>query len=675
MLNEWHRSFSSFEKFKLRPYQQECIDSCVNELDNGPRRIAVSLPTGAGKTVIFTHLIDQVKSLPGQGNQTIILVHRRELAFQAAETCKRTFPDKLVQVEMGDFKADPNADIIIASVQTLITGRYKNFNPDDFKMVVIDECHHAAADSYRQVLNYFNINDADSKIALVGFSATLRREDEKNLDETFDKIAFHLDLEKLIFDKHLVDAKFTTVTLSNADLGKVKTNRGDFVISGLAAAVNNKENNDTILGTYLHFVKNHNIKSTMLFGVNIEHVQTLGDVFKSNGVSAEYVTSKTKKDLRLKAIEDFKNGKISVLMNCGIFTEGTDMPNIDCILLARPTKSKTLLVQMIGRGLRLHASKEFCHIVDFVGINNSSVVTVPSLRNLPTSFQSNELSFKEMDDMKIKLDELEKINELNKLEKEKEDLKKTELKEISNLAKTQELLNSHLKPEFESDYNSKNLELTTFESIRDFIKSKNGKEPDFVQILKSDYPWVRGPTKYVWILDCPPHSHFRLEVHPNGLKKGFFNDVGIGNIYFNQKDISELNERLYTLSFYQEKKSFIYRNHFYENRWDANLACPISVQIKEPLDYIDQLYRYKTKTSHKDITKFALWRKEVATEKQIKSIKAIASRALTKEEMLILEDKVNELTRGQVSNALFAYGIFRKKGLKPALPKESYTIV
>jgi superfamily II DNA or RNA helicase len=183
-------------KVQLREYQEECIQAIISYLDAGHRRLGVSLATGAGKTVIFTHLIDRVPAV-GDASQTLILAHRRELVEQAARHCTLTYPDRHVDIEMGANHASGTSDITVASIQSITSGnRLQKFDPSRYKLVLVDEAHHIVSQTYLDVLTHFGLRDAaDWKShyapALVGVSATLSRFDGKRLGAVIDHIVYH----------------------------------------------------------------------------------------------------------------------------------------------------------------------------------------------------------------------------------------------------------------------------------------------------------------------------------------------------------------------------------------------------------------------------------------------------------------------------------------------------
>src|ERR1700760_984552 len=185
----------------------------------------------------------------------------------------------------------------------------------------------------------------------------------------------------MINEGWLCDVLFTTVRLQNTDLNKVAVGKnGDFLSSSLSKAVNTNWNNEAAITTWLSRCSER--RSTLVFCVDVSHIHDLAATFRSRNIDARFVTGATPNQVRANTIDAFKRGEFPVLLNCGVFTEGTDIPNIDCILLARPTKSRNLLVQMIGRGMRLSLGKENCHVIDMVTSLKTGIVTTPTLYGL-----------------------------------------------------------------------------------------------------------------------------------------------------------------------------------------------------------------------------------------------------------------------------------------------------
>ena len=461
----WQRSFASVvegtppiireEKIRLRQYQEECIQSVLEYLRNGHKRLGISLATGSGKTVIFTQLIDRVLPQETRATKTLILAHRRELVEQAAKHCRRQYPEKSIEIEMGDQHATGVADITIASVRSLQIGRLDKYDPDTFKLVLVDEAHHIVAPGYLEVLEHFGLEGTPAATsnapALVGVSATFSRFDGLRLGAAIDHIVYHKDYVDMIGEKWLCDVKFTTVK-SGANLSRVKTSKdGDFAAAQLSAAVNNDEINDITVKSWLAEAEGR--KSTLVFCVDLNHVAALTDTFRRYGIDARFITGETKKKVRGERLDAFRTGDFPVLLNCGVFTEGTDIPNIDCVLLSRPTKSRNLLVQMIGRGMRLHPQKKDCHVIDMVASLETGIVTVPTLFGLDPGEIVKDAS----------------SQDLEKLKEKRESLQDTEANLDSSSPSS---MFGSTTPNLDSN---RNLTFTHYDSVHDLLEDTSGE--------------------------------------------------------------------------------------------------------------------------------------------------------------------------------------------------------
>ncbi|KAL0095112.1 P-loop containing nucleoside triphosphate hydrolase protein [Phycomyces blakesleeanus] len=372
----------------LRKYQQECIDSCLQKLSEGVRRQVVSLPVGSGKTVVMANLIPKLPAPTPIATKTLILAHRVELLEQARSQIQRFNPTLSVAIEQGKRKPDiENADVIVASVQTLGKGnltRLERYDPAMFKAIIIDEAHHASASTYVKIMDHFGATQEDSQIFVWGCSATVRRHDGISLSSSFDEITFHMDLLHMVEMKWLSPMRVTTVETS-VDLTKVATRYDDFSPAELSKAVNTAARNETIIKSWQKYAQQDRL-ATIVFAVDIAHTVDMCNLFRRNGIDAEYITSKSSSIERQDIIARFKNGDFPILVNCGILTEGTDIPRIDCVLMTRPTRSSGLFQQMFGRGMRLYPNKKDCLVVDFVDsfdrIGKNGLVTIPTLLGL-----------------------------------------------------------------------------------------------------------------------------------------------------------------------------------------------------------------------------------------------------------------------------------------------------
>ncbi|XXG99164.1 SWI/SNF and RSC complex subunit Ssr2 [Hypoxylon texense] len=464
-------SSRSIQEIRLRDYQEECIQSVLRSLKHGHKRLGISLATGAGKTVIFTQLIDRIEPNSKESNQTLILAHRRELVEQAARHCTAAYPDKTVEIEMGNMHASGAADITIASIQSLISGdRIDKFDPRRFKLILVDEAHHIVAPGYLRTLEHFGLDEKkDDSPLLVGVSATFSRFDGLRLGAAIDEIVYHKDYVDMIGEKWLSDVVFTTVE-STADISRVKSSsNGDFQPGELSKVVNTKQINEITVRSWL--AKAPGRKSTLVFCVDLAHVAGLTQAFRQHGIDARFVTGNTPKLERSDRVDAFRRGEFPVLLNCGVFTEGTDIPNIDCVVLARPTRSRNLLVQMIGRGMRLHPDKANCHIIDMVSTLAAGIVTTPTLFGLDPSELVEEATVKDM----------------------------RRLKDAS--------LETNDGKETPGSMNGGNVTFVDYDSVFDLISDTSGER--HIHSI-SQNAWVQvGPNKYV--LSGPHGTYIRLE--------------------------------------------------------------------------------------------------------------------------------------------------------------------
>lgn len=459
------RTYST-ELFSLRKYQEDCVKSCCDAFGMGIRRVGVSLATGGGKTVIFSHLISRVRPLERQGNCTLIVAHREELLQQAYDKIVQINPDLSVEVERAASQASGMADVTVASIKTIAQKkRLAKFNPDDYKLIIVDEAHHAPSSSYVRLFEHFGALASESKVAVAGFTATMYRNDSKALGRMFDEIVFHRDLMDMIKSNWLCPAKLTTVS-TEIDMSQVPTSGkgsgGDFKDEILSQLVNTEQGNDLVVNTWAHHSDfGERYHSTMVFCVNIQHAVDVANAFREKGIKAEVVTSKTEDNERRRLVKDFRDKKFPVIVNCGVFTEGTDIPNIDMIILNRPTKSPGLLAQMIGRGLRNFPGKECCHIIDMVGKVTPDMATVPSLLGSHPGRKVNA---------ETPLDELEKEVE-------------------EELGKIEEQIDQSEDPEIDLD--SVNITFQTYDEIEEFMRGP-------ARATRSKFNWLRiGKSSYI----------------------------------------------------------------------------------------------------------------------------------------------------------------------------------
>jgi superfamily II DNA or RNA helicase len=368
--------------FQLRDYQRECLAAIFKRYQAGIRRQLTCLPTGSGKTVIFAEFPRYFK----MKNQMLVLAHRAELLDQARDKIRHANPELRVEVEQANRSADPDCNVVVASVPTLGrkgSKRLKRLDPDRFFLIVVDEAHHATAETYKRVLDYFGVFAENTRKLLVGFTATPKRGDGVGLDAVFQEIIYSKPLPEMIKAGYLSPVAGYRVE-TDIDLSRVNTRMGDFVVAQLSEAVNVVERNDLIVKVFRERLES---RQTLCFCVDVAHAHSLAAAFNKEGIRAAGVSGDMDRSARAKALEDFHAGRIQVLANCIVLTEVYDEPTVEGIILARPTKSTLLYTQMIGRGTRLHPGKENVTIIDIVDATREhSLTTLPSLFELSNQF-------------------------------------------------------------------------------------------------------------------------------------------------------------------------------------------------------------------------------------------------------------------------------------------------
>ncbi len=373
------------EAIKLRPHQLETRAAVRSNYEKGVRRQVVAKATGTGKAIDIAYLPSYLSDLI-QG-QTLVLAHREELIDQVIEKLVHANPNLKVSKEMADFHADPNADIIVASVATLgrkNSSRGDKFDWDNIKIIITDECHHSSAQSYKNIYELAGVLNPNTTKLHIGFTATPRRSDGVGLSEIYDKIVYNYPLKKAVEDGWLVDPAGIRIK-TNVSLDGVSTKAGDFNERELADTVNTPYRNALVVKAWQeHASQRH----TIVFCVDIQHTKDLAEAFRKAGVKAEAVWGNDP-ERKFKLLRH-KKGEIQVLLNCGIATEGYDDPRIDCVLITRPTKSHVLFTQMVGRGTRLYDGKKDCLVIDVVdNTNRHNLVVLPTLLGLPSGLNLN----------------------------------------------------------------------------------------------------------------------------------------------------------------------------------------------------------------------------------------------------------------------------------------------
>lgn len=338
---------------ELRPYQQEARTAVESQWEQGNDRTLLVLPTGCGKTIVFAKISeDRVR----QGDRVLILAHRGELLDQAADKIK-TATGLICSTEKAEQSClDSQSQwfrITVGSVQSLMRqSRLDRFDPDYFQTIIIDEAHHAVSDSYQRVLDYF------SGAKVLGVTATPDRGDMRELGSVFDSLAYEYTLPRAIKEGYLSPIKAVTIPLK-LDLSGVSIQSGDFKPGDL----------DTALDPYLYQIAEEMKKycgnrKTVVFLPLIKTSQKFRDILNGTGFHAAEVNGNSED--RAEILEDFDKGRYNVLCNSMLLTEGWDCPSVDCVIVLRPTKVRSLYCQMVGRGTRLCEGKEHLLLLDFL---------------------------------------------------------------------------------------------------------------------------------------------------------------------------------------------------------------------------------------------------------------------------------------------------------------------
>jgi len=368
----------------LRPYQSEALTAVRDAYLAGKRRVIVSLPTGTGKTVVFAHFPRVLK----MKKRLLVLAHREELLLQAQDKFRSIDPELKAEIEQASTHATSDAKVVIASVPTLARSgaRLSRFQPEEFSIVVVDEAHHAVAPSYRRIFDHFGLFEPHVSRYLIGFTATPRRGDKQGLGEVFEEVCYARDMREMIVDRYLCPITGWRVD-TDLSLDNVRVRHGDFIESQLARVVNMPLRNRLLVKAYRDFGPG---RRTIVFCVDVAHAKDVHRAFADAGIRAAPVWGELSRDQRRSTLAAFSAGEIDVVTNCNVLTEGFDEPRVDCVIMARPTRSKLLYAQMVGRGTRLHAGKKDLIVIDVA--DNSRTHQLPglhSLFNLPLNMNLN----------------------------------------------------------------------------------------------------------------------------------------------------------------------------------------------------------------------------------------------------------------------------------------------
>lgn len=335
---------------ELRPYQQEAKDAVFEQWDNGIRKTLLVLPTGCGKTIVFAKVTEDCVR---KGGRVLILAHRGELLDQAADKLKKT-----TGLNSAIEKAESSClgswfRVVVGSVQTLMREkRLGQFPEDYFNTIIIDEAHHCISDSYQKVLKHF------PEAHVLGVTATPDRGDMRNLGQYFESLAYEYTLPKAIKEGYLTPIKALTIPLK-IDMSGISVQAGDFKASDIGTALD-----PYLEGIVQEMQKYCADKKTVVFLPLVKTSQKFRDILNNYGFQAAEVNGDSQD--RAEILADFESGKYNVLCNSMLLTEGWDCPSVDCVVVLRPTKVRSLYCQMVGRGTRLSPGKEHLLLLDFL---------------------------------------------------------------------------------------------------------------------------------------------------------------------------------------------------------------------------------------------------------------------------------------------------------------------
>lgn len=335
---------------ELRPYQEEARTAIFEQWDSGVQKTLLVLPTGCGKTIVFAKVTEDCVR---KGERVLILAHRGELLEQAADKIQKS-----TGLGCAVEKADQSCQeswfrIVVGSVQTLMREkRLGQFPTDYFDTIIIDEAHHCISDSYQRVLEHF------PAAHVLGVTATPDRGDMRNLGQYFESLAYEYTLPKAIKEGYLSPIKALTIPLK-IDMSSVSVQAGDFKAGDIGTALD-----PYLEGIAEEMEKYCRGKKTVVFLPLVKTSQKFRDVLNAHGFRAAEINGKSRE--RTEILQDFETGKFNVLCNSMLLTEGWDCPSVDCIVVLRPTKVRSLYCQMVGRGTRLFPGKDHLLLLDFL---------------------------------------------------------------------------------------------------------------------------------------------------------------------------------------------------------------------------------------------------------------------------------------------------------------------
>jgi superfamily II DNA or RNA helicase len=367
----------------LRPYQSAASEAIFQEWRENDSTLVV-MPTGGGKTILFADVIRRV--FP---RRALVIAHREELIFQARDKIQRV-TGLSADVEMGEYQSDDGlfgqARVVVSTIQTQCSGgdgggRMSKFDPQRFGVLIIDEAHHATSPTYRRVIDYYRTNPA---LKILGVTATPDRADEEALGQVFQSVAFDYEVLDAIHDGWLVPIEQQMVHVEGLDYSNIRTTAGDLNGGDLAAVMEAEKNLQQMASASLAIIGQ---RRALVFTASVKAAEMTAEIFNRHRAGmASWVCGKTEREERRRVLADFAAGKLQVVCNCGVLTEGFDDPGVEVVIMGRPTKSRSLYSQMVGRSTRplpgmvdgpetpearraaiASSAKPSCLVVDFVG--------------------------------------------------------------------------------------------------------------------------------------------------------------------------------------------------------------------------------------------------------------------------------------------------------------------
>ncbi|WP_347563120.1 DEAD/DEAH box helicase [Faecalibacterium prausnitzii] len=345
------------QTIELRDYQQEAIDNLKKMREDGKTIALLYHATGVGKT------ITAATDAKAVGGRTLFLVNALKLASQAKDTFAKVWPEATLGEYTGSQK-DISQTVIFATGQS-ISKDLEKFSPIDFDYLIVDECHHAAANTYQKIFTYFHPK------FILGLTATPERSDGEDMLELFQNVAHKMDLKTAVERGVLVPIRCIRVK-TNIDLTDVRINGIKYNSQDLESKLFIPERNQLIVDTYLKYV---NGKKTVIVCASVDHAAEIAKLLRDNGVKAEAVSGRDRVEIRNKILKDYETESTNVLCACDLLNEGRDSPHTKVLFMARPTMSKTIYMQQLGRGTRRCPGKDDLLVIDFV--DNANMFNMP----------------------------------------------------------------------------------------------------------------------------------------------------------------------------------------------------------------------------------------------------------------------------------------------------------